>query len=112
MSFWDIFRPLKTLKTAYWRELGAYQATFSPFGSNIWNSDLVRSCVRAISEHTSKANAVSYKKEIAKILNESPNMYMSGKDFLSKPRASRRRLRTVEGFSPSIWAISPVLYPS
>ncbi len=86
MSFWDIFRPLKTLKTAYWRELGAYQATFSPFGSNIWNSDLVRSCVRAISEHTSKANAVSYKKEIARILNESPNMYMSGKDFLSKVR--------------------------
>lgn len=86
MSFWDIFRPLKTLKTANWRELGAYQAIFSPFGSNIWNSDLVRSCVRAISEHTSKANAVSYKKEIARILNESPNMYMSGKDFLSKVR--------------------------
>lgn len=86
MSFWDIFRPLKTVKTANWRELGAYQAIFSPFGSNIWNSDLVRSCVRAISEHTSKANAVSYKKEIARILNESPNMYMSGKDFLSKVR--------------------------
>lgn len=86
MSFWDIFRPLKSFKTSYWRELGSYTAIFSPFGSNIWNSHLVRSCVRPIAEHTSKANAVSSNKAIAKILNESPNMYMSGKDYLSKVR--------------------------
>ena len=86
MSFWDIFRPLKSLKTTYWREMGAFQAQFSPLGSNMWRSDLVRSCIRPIVAHTSKANAVSSKKEIAKILNESPNMYMSGSDFLSKVR--------------------------
>lgn len=86
MSFWDIFRPLKSLKTTYWREMGAFQAQFSPLGSNMWRSDLVRSCIRPIETHTSKANAVSSKKEIAKLLNESPNMYMSGSDFLSKVR--------------------------
>ena len=65
MSFWDIFRPLKSAKQTRWRELGAYTAVFSPLGQNMWNSDLVRSCVRPISEHTSKANAVSSRPEIA-----------------------------------------------
>ena len=66
--------------------MGAFQAQFSPLGSNMWRSDLVRSCIRPIETHTSKANAVSSKKEIAKLLNGSPNMYMSGSDFLSKVR--------------------------
>ena len=86
MSFWDIFRPLKSAKQTRWRELGAYTAIFSPFGQNMWQSDLIRSCIRPIAEHTSKANAVCNKPEIAKILNDSPNMYMNGKDFLSKIR--------------------------
>ena len=86
MSFWDIFRPLKSAKQTRWRELGAYTAIFSPFGTNMWQSDLVRACVRPLAEHTSKANAVSSRPEIAKILNTSPNMYMNGKDFLAKLR--------------------------
>jgi len=86
MGFLDFFRPLKSIKQTRWRELGAYTATFSPFGTDIWQSDLVRSCIRATSEHTSKANAVSNRKDIADILNIHPNMYMSGKDFLSKVR--------------------------
>ena len=86
MSFWDIFRPLKAAKQTRWRELGAYTAIFSPLGQNMWNSDLVRSCIRPIAEHTSKANAVSNRPEIAKLLNSSPNMYMNGKDFLAKVR--------------------------
>ncbi len=86
MGFLDFFRPLKSIKQTRWRELGAYTATFSPFGTDIWQSDLIRSCIRAISEHTSKANAVSNRKDIADILNIHPNMYMSGKDFLSKVR--------------------------
>lgn len=86
MGFLNFFKPLKSLKQARWRELGAYTAVFSPFGSNIWRSDLVRSCIRAISEHTSKANAVSSKPEIAQLLNTKPNMYMNGKDFLTKIR--------------------------
>ena len=86
MGFLDFFRPLKSLKTARWKELGAYTAIFTPFGNDIWRSDLVRSCIRALSEHTSKANAVSNRKEIAQLLNTKPNIYMSGKDFLSKIR--------------------------
>lgn len=86
MGFLDFFRPLKSIKQTRWRELGAYTATFSPFGTDIWQSDLIRSCIRAISEHTSKANAVSNRRDIADILNIHPNMYMSGKDFLSKVR--------------------------
>ena len=86
MSFWDIFRPLKSAKQTRWKELGAYTAIFSPFGQDMWRSDLVRSCIRPIAEHTSKANAVSNKPEIAKLLNASPNMYMDGKSFLSKIR--------------------------
>ena len=87
MSFWDIFRPLKSAKQTRWKELGAYTAIFSPFGQNMWQSDLVRSCIRPIAEHTSKAHATCSKKpEIAKILNTNPNMYMNGKDFLAKVR--------------------------
>lgn len=86
MSFWDIFRPLKSAKETRWRELGAYTAIFSPFGTDMWNSDLVRSCIRPIVEHTSKANAVSSRPEMAKLLNGSPNLYMNGKAFLSKVR--------------------------
>ncbi len=86
MGFLDFFRPLKSIKQAQWKELGAYTAIFTPFGINIWRSDLVRSCIRAISEHTSKANAVSNRPEIAQLLNTKPNIYMSGKDFLAKVR--------------------------
>jgi HK97 family phage portal protein len=87
MSFWDIFRPLKSAKQTRWKELGAYTAIFSPFGQNMWQSDLVRSCIRPIAEHTSKAHATCSKKpEIAKILNTNPNLYMNGKDFLAKVR--------------------------
>ena len=87
MSFWDIFRPLKSAKQTRWKELGAYTATFAPFGQDMWKSDLVRSCIRPIAEHTSKAHATcSRKPEIANILNTSPNMYMNGKDFLTKIR--------------------------
>lgn len=86
MSFWDFFRPLKSAKQTRWKELGAYTAIFSPFGQNMWQSDLVRSCIRPISEHSSKAHATSSKPEIAKILNLNPNLYMNGKDFLAKIR--------------------------
>lgn len=86
MSFWDIFRPLKSAKQTRWKELGAYTAIFSPFGADMWQSDLVRSCIRPIVEHTSKAHATCSRPEIANILNTSPNMYMNGKDFLSKVR--------------------------
>lgn len=69
-----------------WKELGSYSSQFSIFGNDIYKSDIVRSCIRPLSEHSSKANATSTNPMIARILNESPNMYMNGKDFLSKIR--------------------------
>ena len=86
MGFLDFFRPLKSLKSARWKELGAYSAQFYPFGSDMYRSDLVRDCIRPLAEHTSKANAVCLNKQIERILNINPNMYMNGKDFLYKIR--------------------------
>ena len=86
MGFLDFFRPLKAIKEARWKELGGFTAQFSPFGADMYRSDIVRSCIRPLAEHTSKANAVSTDKNIARILNLSPNMYMNGKDFLYKVR--------------------------
>ena len=86
MGFLDFFRPLKSLKQARWKELGAYTAQFSPFGTDMYKSDLIRDCLRPLAEHTSKANAVCTNKTIEKILNVSPNLYMNGKDFLYKTR--------------------------
>lgn len=76
----------KFKKEGVWQELGGYTAKFSSFGTNLYNSDIVRSCVRPLAEHTSKANAVSSDKMLSRILNTSPNMYMNGKDFLAKVR--------------------------
>lgn len=86
MGFLDFFRPLKSVKEARWKEIGAYTAMFSPFGTDMYRSDIVRSCIRPLAEHTSKANAVSTNKNIERILNISPNMYMNGKAFLYKIR--------------------------
>lgn len=86
MGFLDFFRPLKSLKSARWKELGAYTAQFMPFGTDMYKSDLVRSCIRPLAEHSSKANAVCTNKQIERILNMTPNLYMNGKDFLYKTR--------------------------
>lgn len=112
----DIFRPLKALKTAKWKELGAYTAMFTPFGEDIWKSDVVRDCIRAISEHTSKAKAVVNGTEnhynIARVLNLSPNMYMNGKDFLSKVRIKLELCNTAFIYIERDDAMEPIgFYP-
>lgn len=95
MGFLDFFKPLKSLKQARWKELGAYSAQFYPFGNDMYKSDLVRSCIRPLAEHTSKANAVCSNKAVERILNTSPNMYMNGKDFLYKTRTLLELRNTV-----------------
>jgi len=75
------------MRESRWREIGAYAAQFYPFGADMYQSDLVRSCVRTLAEHTSKANAVcATDPRIERLLDISPNMYMNGKDFLYKVR--------------------------
>lgn len=73
-------------KFGTWKELGKYQASFSAFGADIYKSEIVRSCIRPLADHTSKANATSSNEAVARLLNESPNLYMNGKDFLAKVR--------------------------
>lgn len=87
MGFLDIFRPLKSMRTILFKELGSYTAQFTPFGDNMFMSDTVRACIRPLAQHSAKANAVCQNEpRIARILNYSPNMFMSGKDFIMKVR--------------------------
>lgn len=91
MGLLDIFKTKnKNYKFDTLQELGGYTAYFSGFGSDLYKSETVRACVRALAEHTSKANAVisgpANQRYIADLLNYSPNMFMNGKSFLAKVR--------------------------
>lgn len=82
-----LFGRVKLLNTyTQVKELGSYTARFQNFGNEIYKSDVVRSCIRPLAEHTSKAVAKSTDKSIEKILTYQPNLYMNGKDFLAKSR--------------------------
>ena len=95
MGFLDIFRPLKSMRVSRWREIGTYTAQFIPFGVDMYQSDLVRACIRTLAEHTSKANAVCTDKRIERLLDYRPNMYMNGADFLYKTRTQLELKNTV-----------------
>lgn len=87
MGFLDFFKDKKTLnKTSSWQELGTYTSRFTSFGADPFASDVVRACIRPLADFTSKANAKSSDVRIANILNNQPNMYMSGAAFLKKVR--------------------------
>lgn len=88
-SILDLFKGVKKEQTqtyTQFKELNDYKSYFGTFGNNIFNSDDVRSCVRALSEHTSKANPRCTDKNIERLLSLKPNKYMNGKDMLSKLR--------------------------
>lgn len=88
-SILDLFKkekPNQTRTMTTFKELGTFRSTFGNFGSDIYLSDDVRTCVRALSEHTSKANARCTNKEIERLLTYNPNQYMNGKDMLAKLR--------------------------
>lgn len=85
----SIFKPAKKeqgKKFVEFRELGTYRATFGLFGENIYRSDVVRSCIRTLAEHTSKANPICTNKQIERLLSVRPNRYMNGKSMLEKLR--------------------------
>lgn len=86
-AFDKIFGKIKKITShSRWKEIGTYQSVFTPFGSEIYASEIIRSCIRPIAEHTSKANPKCTNKNIERILQYRPNMYMNGKDFLYKVR--------------------------
>lgn len=68
------------------KELGKYNATFTAFGGDVYSNDVVRSCIRPLAEHSSKARARCNNKQLENILNNNPNIYMNGKDFIAKVR--------------------------
>ena len=67
--FKSFFQKVKT-KFTKWRELGGFYAMFSPFGTQIYKSDIVRACIRTLAEHTSKANPRSSDKRLRKELED------------------------------------------
>lgn len=78
-----------------WREFGSFMSIFVPFGRDMYRSGLVRSCIRALADHTSKANPVSKDKKLEMMLKIRPNPFMSGKAFLYKARAMYELTNTV-----------------
>lgn len=87
MGFMDFFtKPRSSRNYSRWREFGTYQSIFNAFGSDIYASELVRSCIRPLAEFSSKAEARCSDESIEKLLNTRPNLYMNGKDFLYKIR--------------------------
>ena len=88
-SILDLFKgqkPNQTKTFSTFKELGTYKAYFTPFGKDIYSSPDVRACIRALSEHTSKANPRCTNADIERLLSISPNKYMNGKAMLSKLR--------------------------
>lgn len=88
-SILDLFRPIKADQTktyTQFQELGTFKSCFGLFGSDIYASDDVRTAIRTLSEHTSKANPRCTDKRIERLLQLMPNKYMNGKDFLAKIR--------------------------
>lgn len=77
-----------------WKELGCYNATFSVFGQDQYNSAIVRSCVRPLAEFSSKAEARCADKRLERLINYRPNMYMSGHDMILKIRTRLEILNT------------------
>lgn len=87
--FQNLFKSVKNDQNktyTQFREIGTYKSYFGSFGNNIYMSDDVRSCIRALSEHTSKANPRCTDKNVLNLLSLRPNKFMNGKDFLAKIR--------------------------
>jgi HK97 family phage portal protein len=84
----SVFGILKQKIATFWREIGGYTATFSPFNGQIYANETCRACIRKLAEETSKANAKvgGSDKRLETLLNLRPNMFMNGKDFLYKCR--------------------------
>lgn len=87
-----IFGNVKKYIASVWREIGTYTSHFSSFGTDIYANEVVRACIRTLSEHTAKANVkVLRDKEqgdlkLQRMIEYRPNIYMNGKDFLYKCR--------------------------
>lgn len=75
------------LQLSHFREIGGFEAAFRPFGTDAYRSDLVRSCIRTLANHTSKADPICTDKALEYLLRFRPNQFMNGPDFLRKVRS-------------------------
>ena len=95
MGILDFFKPLKKKTTLQrWKELNVYNATFTVFGNDIYNSQIVRSCIRPLADFSAKAEAKCDDVRLQNMLNYRPNIYMNGKDFIYKVRTKLELLNT------------------
>jgi len=91
-----MFGGIKRYVTSTWKELGKYTSYFSSFGTDIYADEVCRADIRFLSEQTSKANVkvfsyiggekVASDRKIEQIIQNRPNVYMNGKEFLQKAR--------------------------
>ena len=87
--FQNLFKsliPEQKLVYTQFQELGTYKSVFGTFGNDIFASQDVRTAVRTLAEHTSKANPKCRVKNIEYLLSLRPNKFMNGADFLRKLR--------------------------
>lgn len=105
----------QTQTYSQFQELGTFKSYFGSFGNDIYASDDVRACIRALSENTSKANPRCTVKNIEYLLSLRPNKFMNGKDFLEKLRNILEVKNTAFAFidrddKGNVVAIYPVPY--
>ena len=91
-----LFGNVKNYLSTAWKELGTYTSYFSSFGTDIYANEIVRACIRAKAEHSSKSNVrvlkdgdnerVPGNKALQRMIQQRPNIYMNGKDFIYKVR--------------------------
>lgn len=91
-----IFGGIKNFVSSAWREIGTYTASFSSFGNNMYANEVVRACIRTLAEHSSKASVKAIRRgengtvegdlKLQRMIQQRPNLYMNGKDFLYKVR--------------------------
>lgn len=92
----SMFGAAKRFVTSGWKELGQYTSYFTKFGTDIYADEVCRASIRTLAEHTSKANVkvfrndpggrVSADRRLERLIQQRPNIYMNGKDFLYKIR--------------------------
>lgn len=75
-----------TVGFSRFRTVNGYQANFTTFGSDMYESEIVRACIRPLADQTAKARPVCKDEKLERLLTYRPNQLMSGRDFLYKIR--------------------------
>lgn len=81
----NFFKKVKA-KLQTWREFGGFRSIFVNFGADMYASSIVRGCIRALAEQTSKADVVTTKTKLTQMMKYEPNVFMSGSAMLYKIR--------------------------